>query len=91
MTTHMPGPWVAERKQPGRWIIYQDHSERCPIASILEVNDSVDANARLIAATPDLLEALHDLLVLIETDSLIPESVSYMRQARAAIAKATGV
>lgn len=91
MTIHMPGPWVAERKQPGRWIIYQDHSEPCPIASILEVNDSVDANARLIAAAPDLLEALRDLLALISIDSLVPESVSYMREARAAITKATEV
>ncbi len=47
------------------------------------------ANARLISAAPELLQALGDLLGVIQEDELIPESVSYMKQARAAIAKAT--
>ncbi len=47
-------------------------------------------DARLIVAAPDLLEALVDLVKLIETDDLVPESVSYMKQAREALAKATG-
>lgn len=47
-------------------------------------------DARLIASAPDLLEALKDLLQAVATDQLIPESVSYMRQARAAVAKAEG-
>lgn len=47
-------------------------------------------DARLIAAAPDLLAALVDLLKLIETDELVPESVSYMKEAREAVAKATG-
>lgn len=45
------------------------------------------ANAKLCAAAPDLLEALIDLLQVIATDELVPESVSFMRQARAAVAK----
>lgn len=36
----------------------------------------------------ELLAALKGLLGVIEADDLIPESVSYMRQARAAVAKA---
>jgi hypothetical protein len=48
------------------------------------------ADARLIEAAPDLLAALGDLLSVIETDDLLPESVSYMKQARAAIKKAEG-
>lgn len=38
----------------------------------------------------DVVTALRDLLAVIEADDLIPESVSYMRQARAALAKAEG-
>lgn len=45
-------------------------------------------DACLIAAAPTLLSALVDLLKLIETDQLVPESVSYMKEARAAVAKA---
>jgi len=44
---------------------------------------------RLIACAPRLLSALVDLLKLIETDELVPESVSYMKEARAAVAEAT--
>lgn len=35
----------------------------------------------------ELETALRDLLMVIEVDQLIPESVSYMRQARAALQK----
>lgn len=48
------------------------------------------ADADLIAAAPELLKALKDVLTMIAFDDLIPESVSYMKQARAAIAKAEG-
>lgn len=41
---------------------------------------------RLEYAAPHLFEALRDLLRIIEIDELIPESVSYMQQARAALA-----
>jgi hypothetical protein len=42
-----------------------------------------------VNAHDDLVEALDGLLRVIATDQLIPESVSYMRQARVALAKAT--
>jgi hypothetical protein len=46
------------------------------------------ADAPLVIAAPDLLEALTDIMRVIEIDNLIPESVSYMQAARAALAKA---
>ena len=45
---------------------------------------------RLHETAPDLLKALKDLLNVIEVDDLIAKSVSYMKQARAAVAKAEG-
>lgn len=47
-------------------------------------------DAGRLAATPsDLEKALRDLLDVIAADNLIPESVSYMRQARAALPQAS--
>jgi hypothetical protein len=46
------------------------------------------ANARLIAAAPDLLEALKDMVDLVEL--LCPFDGPQQRKARAAIARATG-
>jgi len=44
----------------------------------------------LLTAAPELFEALRDLVNVIAVDDLVPESVSYMRQTRAALAKAEG-
>ena len=40
--------------------------------------------------TPGLYEALENLLAMIAVDDLVPASVSYMQQARAALAEARG-
>jgi hypothetical protein len=54
----------------------------------LTVNDEDEANARLIAAAPDLLEALHAIR-LCEFNSMSSRQ-EMMRLAQTAIAKATG-
>jgi hypothetical protein len=41
-------------------------------------------------ATPDLFEALRDLVAVVEEDLLMPPSLSYLRNAKAALAKAEG-
>lgn len=46
--------------------------------------------AHLIAAAPELLEALENIIEMIQDCELIHENVPYMRRARAAIAKARG-
>ena len=62
------------------------------------VVDEAEANARLIAAAPDMLEALHDVLRYCVTPSGLPdknkgrtpEQDAAMAKAKAAIAKAEG-
>ena len=71
-----------------------DGEERGRLGGLMQNADKLDLeahpDARLIAAAPSLLQALKDLLQMVETDQLIPESVSYMREARAAVAKVEG-
>lgn len=93
---HTPGPWVADKY--GR--IYQEHPELKGepkyhderIADCLRVED-----ARLIAAAPDLLANLENILTAMEAGvsartmlDCAPSPNSYVFSARAAITKATG-
>jgi predicted MarR family transcription regulator len=91
MNKHTPGPWV----------VYDDSNDgktnRIEIAAwgktVARIYHSVPAedlpNARLIAAAPDLLEALKDTLQLLEVYCGDFEEAT-RKQARAAIAKAEG-
>ncbi|ALN73566.1 hypothetical protein [Aureimonas sp. AU20] len=57
--THTPGPWhVAMRQRIG---ITVRAAEEKPIADIWQNGDDPMANARLIAAAPDLLKALQTI------------------------------
>ncbi len=88
MTTHTPGPWkVADVNPHGkapnrRWLVTPDVAVA-----------KTAANARLIAAAPDLLEACRAALPAMaaheETGCDCPDSEA-ARQLRAAIAKAEG-
>ncbi|MBC2594913.1 hypothetical protein H5P28_11655 [Ruficoccus amylovorans] len=50
-------------------------------------NAEAEANARLIAAAPDLLEALEDIVDVLDA---LGEALAKVKDARAAIAKAKG-
>lgn len=95
---HTPGPWL-------QWadtnIIIRLHSgaPRSEDLRICEVStntrhDEGAANARLIAAAPELLEALQKLIMCWQSvcngHGWDPEHVIEATEARAAIAKATG-
>ena len=93
-TQHTPGPWRASSQcivEPTNATVAITMANAC---------DSVeqrDANARLIAAAPDLLEALKDLLDRAERQAagmLVEASCevwyAHRDAARAAIAKAGG-
>jgi hypothetical protein len=89
MSNHTPGPWKVSR----RFEVYQD--TQVPgvggtfIASTKgqwplpeSINQVCEADAKLIAAAPELLKALQDILIF--------DSALSQENARAAIRKATG-
>ena len=101
MSKHTPGPWQLvnhyERigDSEGTWQIWG--SQRICFTESQNVGtDQEEANARLIAASPDLLENLKDMVRRFEgclitngTDREFARSATV--HARAAIAKAEGV
>jgi len=99
MSKHTPGPWVwgnyCEEVAPGsedccELVAYglPDKNGSQPIIDVLNLADDfsiTEANARLIAAAPDLLDALGLALAFIGDEPHITERLV------AAIAKAEGV
>ena len=93
--THTPGPWKAD------WVnVYRedDHlADCCPKAKNGIPLEQKEANARLIAAAPELLSALQRILEADEMDprlwdSICGASIAYadaFAAAHAAITKAT--
>ena len=94
---HTPGPWkVVKTENKHRHVIY---SCVCKVTEINTENSFHDgiglgegiANARLIAAAPELLEALRHMIYAVEDlthgDA---EDIMAVKEARAAIAKARG-
>lgn len=94
MTTHTKGPWEIKtvnntRVQGARHIFAAGWPGKliCEGAYGATLEES-DANARLIAAAPDLLAALADCLVWLAQDDS-DSGRAYAQRARAAIEKAT--
>ena len=91
---HTPGPWVASRGS----FLFQIaiNSESDTLAVVYGENGENEANARLICAAPELLEALTDALedydAWMKGAEVTPnESLqAWTNKARAAIAKAKG-
>ena len=83
-TQHTPGPWRIGTTPPnGEQTIGTQQGLMVAVATT-GANTPTEANARLIAAAPDLLEALQNLL----KSSCIDGDIAI--EAKAAIAKATG-
>jgi hypothetical protein len=94
MSTHAPGPWaIIPRLSPEGDIatVYGTTegwvSIHAPGWSNIGDRKVAMANARLIAAAPELLEALKRLM---GGTSTLQDAMEANQQARAAIAKATG-
>ena len=96
MIEHTPGPWAYCWAYGRRVLVFQ--KGEATIAAVTYDGDNeipqAEANARLIAAAPDLLLELDNCLDLLVT--CFPDSPDNSRigvavtKARAAIAKATG-
>lgn len=84
---HTPGPWVLEDQGGGFAILPEASNGMGWVGDrYLRVTGCIDLNdARLIAAAPDLLEALENLL-----NNPGHATLTQLQAARAAVAKATG-
>ena len=91
MNKHTPGPWVWGEDYCGlygsgrdREVMTHQRFEGMWLSHV----DSQEANARLIAAAPDLLEALEDSLTALNI--VYPNGSPVLNAATHAIAKARG-
>lgn len=95
-TKHTPGPWAVAKAKHGVdmshhivALVAPDREDRALVVHAHQGDDTqADANARLIAAAPELLEALEGLLAVSVDTS--PAELLAMIAAREAIAKAKG-
>ncbi len=94
---HTPAPWVMVEADDGveigegQWIGPDDGFTGYFIATVWGGHDGEMTNARLIAAAPDLLKALVDLLQVNDGIPMLGvEASRRIDAARAAIAKAKG-
>lgn len=87
---HTPGKWITNKNQIdcGEDKISIETEEECFIAQV-DAGMNQEANARLITAAPELLEALQALFKLASENLPLEECEEY-EQAKAAIQKATG-
>lgn len=92
VTKHTPGPWdVVDRGTPNVEVRRSGEKRfRFPIAWLPKIEE-FEANARLIAAAPDLLDALRELLAAHRCIGRAEvEACAECLSARAALAKSEG-
>lgn len=92
MSKHTQGPWVFNETIPRMVSSKEGYITRdiCRMDSSTMQAFDQDANARLIAAAPELLELLEDVISI--GGGMVEEIYGYgfVESVRAAIAKATG-
>ena len=91
MSGHTPGPWVVRGADTYRWQI--EHGEVKTATVVARITtprkggaEASDANAHLIAAAPDMLEAAEALIHRVAIPHDCPERIALV----AAIKKARG-
>jgi hypothetical protein len=97
MSKHTAGPWFADKLEDrAAFNIFPAGATHALLTVAGPAHDgahpyaqAAEANARLIAAAPDLLEALLHAVDWLNAAG-IAETMPVQQQARAAIAKATG-
>lgn len=93
-TKHFEGPWTIETDEARGDDIYFPIRAGDGLVCLVDAtpidDPALPANARLIAAAPELLEALQGLINICTHPSATKEGMRQIaREARAAIAKAT--
>ena len=91
MSEHTPGPWTSYTGTHSIWA--EGQRAICVMTGARKTADMErDANARLIAAAPDLLESLRELaeLAVMQFGAPPPGADGPLQKALAAIAKADG-
>ena len=85
---HTPGPWTIQEQADGHLGIYQTHA----LVATIRHKPEESANARLIAAAPDLLAALEACLPIVDAHRryALGEGDVTAMTARATIARAKG-
>ena len=87
MSKHTPGPWAIYVNAPSDIVIRKMSKDGYELCSIARVSSGY-ANTRLIAAAPELLEALTDCVEHMHWTQ--PQGEAAWKKAKAVIAKATG-
>ena len=93
-TTYTSGPWYAEKIDASPDHSWAIDSELVEIAKLPEWPDhqaEAEANARLIAAAPEMLEALREMLSMFgDHEQYDDDSAQVIAQTRQVIAKVKG-
>lgn len=96
---HTPGPWYALRGQRNISIRHKTGYKFLPMVNVASVRGNLpadcpygssEANARLIAAAPELLEALREIFHDVKQGAIPNDDDEWWKKASTAIAKATG-
>ena len=89
---HTPGPWTILPNTPHFVRAMHPTDGMQPVATVYHFDGELEANARLIAAAPDLLNLLTaaDRLEELTGENLAVYARTFAALARAAIAKAKG-
>lgn len=94
MSKHTPGPWNVDFIDGVDGVFAAGDKRICQVNEVdivgwnVRFRDESEANGRLIAAAPDLLEALQQAVTSMQ-DSGYPNDSLVIRAARQAITKAT--
>ena len=85
--SHTPGPWTAN----GRFVFDESHGAPIAMAQCASVSmEDAEANARLMAAAPDLLAVCMALLAKAVPFDSVTADDGIIADMRAAVAKAKG-
>ena len=88
-TIHTPGPWKAVHSEGLYWDVMADSSHFIsPVAACYDPQNS-EADAKLIAAAPEMLAALQDIKSFL-SNSQIPGAINAAARLERLIAKAEG-